>query len=385
MKGLKVGTDKSPAKVNGNGKEVPTITLNTQWESKMTEASLQWPEDVNNPLVKSRDGWHVEVPSWSNDIEYDDKYMDLCYTDNFNGKDHALFLGGSLDNPIFAAVEKGAHTPKKALIRMKDGDQRIYVKQAAAKDVQHALKAKGIKADITEVKTHQEVLARKMCSWERLGTSKTFKFGVLYCKQGQNTESEMLCNESGSEEFEKFLDLLGVRVKLKEWSKFSGGLSVEGDLDGMESVYTQFHTYEVMFHVSTLLHYRADDPQQIDRKRHIGNDIVILVFMDQGASSLLPGFLRTQFNHVYFVVQPTPTENGNLKYALAVAAKHGVPPFGPMLPNIPEFDIGSSFKEYLLTKMVNAERAALNAPAFVDLISKHRQIYIANLLTNFCE
>jgi len=227
-----------------------------------------------------------------------------------------------------------------------------------------------------------ESLAKEMCSWERLGTSNTFKFGVLYCKSGQQTESDMFSNEGGSSLYNDFLDLLGVRVKLKDWRKFSGGLSVHSDLDGEASVYTQFHSYEIMFHVSTLLHYRADDPQQIDKKRHIGNDIVVLVFMEKG-SSLTPGFLRSHFNHVYFVVQPSFTETGVLKYKLAVAAKEGVPPFGPMLPHLPEFDVGNSFKEYLLTKMVNAERAALNAPSFVELISKHKQTYLYSLANMF--
>jgi len=255
------------------------------------------------------------------------------------------------------------------------------VKQPSAKDLQQALKVKGIKVDLCEVKNQQESLSKEMCSWEKLGSSNNFKFGVLYCKNGQQTESDMLSNEHGSEEFNNFLDLLGVRVTLKDWRKFSGGLSIFGGLDGDQSIYTQFHSYEIMFHVSTLLHYRAEDPQQIDRKRHIGNDIVVLVFMEGG--SLTPGFLRSQFNHVYFVVQPTRTETGVTKYKLAVAAKEGVPPFGPMLPHIPEFDVGSSFKEYLLTKMVNAERAALNAPSFVDVISKHKQTYLHGLTNKY--
>jgi len=271
------------------------------------------------------------------------------------------------------------------LIKCKDGDIRTFVKQVTPKDLHQIMKARGVKADFWEVKNTKEKLANEVVSWERLGVQNTFKFGVMYCKSGQKTESEMLGNEHGSPEFENFLDLLGVRVILKDWRKFNGGLSVAGqDLDGIVSVYTQFHAYEIMFHVSTLLHYRADDPQQIDRKRHIGNDIVVLVFMEEGGT-FTPGFMRTQFNHIYFVVQPFRTENGTLKYRLAIAAKEGVPPFGPMLPNIPDFDIGSSFKEYLLTKMVNAERAALNAPSFGDIIAKHKQTFLSSLTQKFNE
>lgn len=33
-----------------------------------------------------------------------------------------------------------------------------------------------------------------------------------------------------------------------------------------------------MFHVSTLLPYTVGDLQQLQRKRHIGNDIVAIIF-----------------------------------------------------------------------------------------------------------
>jgi RAP1 GTPase activating protein 1 len=39
---------------------------------------------------------------------------------------------------------------------------------------------------------------------------------------------------------------------------------------------------DIMFHVSTLLPYSAVDPQQIHRKRRIGNDIGVIVFQDGG-------------------------------------------------------------------------------------------------------
>ena len=35
-----------------------------------------------------------------------------------------------------------------------------------------------------------------------------------------------------------------------------------------------------MFHVSTLLPYEKNDPQKLQRKRHVGNDIVCVVFLE---------------------------------------------------------------------------------------------------------
>ena len=41
------------------------------------------------------------------------------------------------------------------------------------------------------------------------------KFGVIYAKKGQLTDDEFFSNESGSPEFENFLNLLGGKILLK--------------------------------------------------------------------------------------------------------------------------------------------------------------------------
>ena len=50
-----------------------------------------------------------------------------------------------------------------------------------------------------------------------------------------------------------------------------------------------------MFHVSTLLPYYPRDEQQVERKRHLGNDIVVIVFVEPGAQ-FDPTPMKTQFN-----------------------------------------------------------------------------------------
>lgn len=37
-----------------------------------------------------------------------------------------------------------------------------------------------------------------------------------------------------------------------------------------------------MFHVSTKLPFQPDDEQKVERKRHLGNDICVIVFNDTG-------------------------------------------------------------------------------------------------------
>ena len=49
--------------------------------------------------------------------------------------------------------------------------------------------------------------------------------------------------------------------------------------------------------------FSLTDHQQLARKRHIGNDIVCIVFQDQGAS-FSPEMISSQFLHAYIVLQP---------------------------------------------------------------------------------
>ena len=63
--------------------------------------------------------------------------------------------------------------------------------------------------------------------------------------------------------FNNFITTLGERILLKDWKKFRGGLDVRGNMTGAESVYTTHEEHEIMFHVSTMLPFSADDRQQV--------------------------------------------------------------------------------------------------------------------------
>ncbi|XP_053150198.1 uncharacterized protein LOC128344317 isoform X2 [Hemicordylus capensis] len=57
-----------------------------------------------------------------------------------------------------------------------------------------------------------------------------------------------------------------------------------------------------MFHVSTKLPFTEGDAQQLQRKRHIGNDIVAIVFQDEN-TPFVPDMIASNFLHAYVVVQ----------------------------------------------------------------------------------
>lgn len=71
---------------------------------------------------------------------------------------------------------------------------------------------------------------------------------------------------------------MGDRVVLKDFEGYRGGLDTQHGQTGEETVYTNFRQKEIMFHVSNLLPFTVGDTQQLQRKRHIGNDIVALIF-----------------------------------------------------------------------------------------------------------
>lgn len=68
-----------------------------------------------------------------------------------------------------------------------------------------------------------------------------------------------------------------------------------------------------MFHVSTLLPYTVGDAQQLQRKRHIGNDIVAIVFQDEN-TPFVPDMIASHFLHAYIVVQPIQACTNKTRY-----------------------------------------------------------------------
>uniref|UniRef100_A0A8C2D8K2 Rap1 GTPase-activating protein 1-like n=1 Tax=Cyprinus carpio TaxID=7962 RepID=A0A8C2D8K2_CYPCA len=177
--------------------------------------------------------------------------------------------------------------------------------------------------------------------------SQNFKFGVLYQREGQLTEEDILSNSEESEEFLEFLSILGQTVKLQGFTGFRGGLDVSHGQTGNEAVFTSFHGREIMFHVATKLPFTEGDTQQLQRKRHIGNDIVALVYQE-GNTPFISDVIRSHFLHCFIAVRRIKRENEG------------------------EGGDGGSFqssvlREFLLTKLINAEISCYKAEKFSRL------------------
>ncbi|KAK7094056.1 rap1 GTPase-activating protein 1-like isoform X2 [Littorina saxatilis] len=197
-----------------------------------------------------------------------------------------------------------------------------------------------------------------------------FKFGVIYQKFGQTSEEELFGNSSHGAALDEFLDLIGHRVHLKDFIGFRGGLDTLHGQTGSESVYAIFKNREVMFHVSTMLPHSSADPQQLQKKRHIGNDIVAVIFQEEN-TPFMPNIIASHFLHCFMVIQPVNPNTDHTTYKVCVAARKDVPKFGPPL-DITVFNKGPEFRDFVLTKLINAELACYRANQFARLGERTR-------------
>jgi len=234
--------------------------------------------------------------------------------------------------------------------------------------------------EFTEVK--DEKFVEELVHMEDRILIKAYKFGVVYCKAGQKDENDMLSNNDPSKDFIDFMDCIANKVELKNFQNYKGGLNTSDDSTGTHSYFTNFRGFDIMFHVSTLLPFSENNPQQVDRKRHIGNDVVVIIFQDGPNGGFSPNSITSKFNHVYVIVQPE--EPGSKNYKIAVASKDGVKHHGPALPPAPcVIPRGEQFKEFLLTKLINAERAGYYAPGFAQ--SRTRRLWLKEFLDKYLE
>ncbi|KAG9468625.1 hypothetical protein GDO78_022304, partial [Eleutherodactylus coqui] len=224
---------------------------------------------------------------------------------------------------------------------------------------------------------HPEIQKDLLVLEEQEG-SVNFKFGVLYAKDGQLTDDEMFSNEAGSESFQKLLNLLGDTVTLKSWIGYRGGLDTKNDTTGIHSVYTVYQGHEIMFHVSTMLPYSKENKQQVERKRHIGNDIVTIVFQEgeESSPSFKPSMIRSHFTHIFALVR---YNKQNDSYRLKIFSEESVPLFGPPLPSPPVFTDHQEFRDFLLVKLINGEKATLETPTFAQKRQRTLDMLIRSL------
>lgn len=377
----------------------------------------------------------------------------------FESSQYTSVYGFDEGQPVVFSVacEPGANGLRRVIMRTKKESLCIALPAGVKGDIpalQQAIPAlENVK--LVSCKSTSPQAVRLLHNYEEHSRNAAFKVGLVYAAPGQKTEAEVLRNREGSQCFNDFLSVLGERVELKGFTKYTGGLKgifsfiritnfyflcthfvfvlnsfgifILLAVSTPESVYTTYgekgKEIEIMFHVSTMLPYKENDPQQLDRKRHIGNDVVVVIFKESNGpdDTIDLRSFRSHFNHVFIVVTPilpqailharsesqsadTPvpisaapasTSASSLpsvpklltKYAVSVGSKGAVKPFPPYFPekgNV--FGIGKELKDWLLKKsiksfiylfilvififilllfiVINGERSAVESPEF---------------------
>nr|XP_038962122.1 GTPase-activating Rap/Ran-GAP domain-like protein 3 isoform X7 [Rattus norvegicus] len=302
------------------------------------------------------------------------EYHTRWYFKYFLGQVHQNYIGNDAEkSPFFLSVtlsdQNNQRVPQyRAILWRKTGTQKICLpysptKTLSVKSILSAMNLDKFEKGPREI-FHPEIQKDLLVLEEQEG-SVNFKFGVLFAKDGQLTDDEMFSNEIGSEAFQKFLNLLGDTITLKGWTGYRGGLDTKNNTTGINSVYTVYQGHEVMFHVSTMLPYSKENRQQVERKRHIGNDIVTIVFQEGEESSpaFKPSMIRSHFTHIFALVR---YDQQNDNYRLKIFSEESVPLFGPPLPSPPVFTDHQEFRDFLLVKLINGEKATLETPTFAQ-------------------
>ncbi|MGH0136194.1 UNVERIFIED_CONTAM: hypothetical protein FKN15_059857, partial [Acipenser sinensis] len=325
------------------------------------------------------------------------------YRENFLGKEHHNFyaVDSSLGGMVLSVQQVKSDT--------RDNLHLILgTRNATLHDVIPALCLCEVPNAIQMAKASQLIVA-----FDEHLLSNNFKFGVLYQREGQGFivlysvvppaqySIVRLCPAHSRQ-------CQHTRLQLYIDTIFRGGLDVSYGQTGSESVFTSFRGKEIMFHVATKLPFIEGDPQQLQRKRHIGNDIICLVYQE-GHVPFLPDIIASNFLHAFIVVRRErggegyevrergerggggvgrggegvrgkDEEEGEARVVqVSITAREDVPYFGPALPDPPLFTEGSELREFLLAKLINAEVTCYRAEKFKKLEERTRGALLDHL------
>ncbi|KAM6098397.1 rap1 GTPase-activating protein 1-like isoform 6-T9 [Theristicus caerulescens] len=328
-----------------------------------------------------------DVPfPWSGKAKLESDPTAKLYRKHFLGKEHQNFyssdmsLGYLVLSVKYEQIEKQENL--RLLLRTRTGTKHDLIPISCLNEFPNAVQMAKLLCEDVNVERFFPVLYPKasqlIVAFDEHVISNNFKFGVIYQKPGQTTEEEVFSNTEESLGFLEFLDFLGDKIQLQDFRGFRGGLDVTRGQTGTESVYTNFRGKEIMFHVSTKLPFTEGDSQQLQRKRHIGNDIVAIIFQDE-STPFVPDMIASNFLHAYVVVQLTHGTTGDTLYKVSVTARDDVPFFGPPLPNPAIFRKSAEFREFLLVKLINAEYSCYRAEKFAKLEERTRSALLESL------
>jgi hypothetical protein len=186
-----------------------------------------------------------------------------------------------------------------------------------------------------------DMTRRAIATFDRIATIDSFKVGVIYIGEGQTNERDIFMNDIGSPAYTSFLSDLGTLCRLKDAKFNTGGLDTRANVDGEFTYCWRDRCIELVFHVTTMMPTNRDDDMTYpNKKRHIGNDFVNIIFNDSGLPYDFDTF-PSAFNYVHIVVSPEsrasfvdrrldPSPSGRDRYyKVQTVSKPGFPDISP--------------------------------------------------------
>ncbi len=195
-------------------------------------------------------------------------------------------------------------------------------------------------------------LLRDLKALDRKSARETVKLALIYVAPGQEDESLILRNNSGSPSYEKFCASLGWKVDLAKHVGYTGGLE-SGVTAGNEALYYCTSLVECIFHDATQIVVEATDEKLIGRKRHIGNDYVHIIW-NEHYRDYRPTTMRGDYGNAQIVISPLPSSH---LYRISIHRDAALPPFGPLYDGalVPRASLGVLVR----ATAINAHRCVL--------------------------
>lgn len=217
--------------------------------------------------------------------------------------------------------------------------------------------------------------------------TRRLKFGILLCLKEQEKEEDMFANFNSTPAFDHFLEGMGHKITLSGYQGFAGGLDTRGSNSTGTHSYVhdwpgvgQSGTFQLMYHVSTLLpHGEAD--QNLAKKRHIGNDIVAIVFQEDGSKPFQATTIKSNYLQIIIVVRSITLGDGKYAWRVTVSNAQDVPEYGPPLPYPPIFTDRSILCDWLIHKMINGELAAYRGKLFIQQFRTTWKTLVSDLIS----
>jgi len=156
------------------------------------------------------------------------------------------------------------------------------------------------------------------------------KIAILFVAPNQILQGDILANQNGSPSYEKFLRNLGEMVDLSVHKKYTGGLDLETFSSGKHAIYSHQNFEEIIFHIATFMPTVLGDRQQLNKKKHIGNDFVHIVWSEAN-NDYDWGTITSHFNDVHVIIYPLPNGLFRLCIHRKSSDERTIPTFGPIL------------------------------------------------------